>query len=165
MLKYLLIPLLPLLAFVINILFGRRFIKDKAHWISVPAVIGSFILSVGAFMDVNAGNVINVNVYDWIISGNFNVPIGFLIDQLTAVMLIVVTSISSLIFIYSIGYMHGDKGYYRFFAYLSLIVFSMLVLVMANSPPHYLNHHSPRTSTHSTITHAPRTPHYLNHHS
>ncbi len=133
MLKYLLIPLLPLLAFVINILFGRRFIKDKAHWISVPAVIGSFILSVGAFMDVNAGNVINVNVYDWIISGNFNVPIGFLIDQLTAVMLIIVTSISSLIFIYSIGYMHGDKGYYRFFAYLSLFVFSMLVLVMANN--------------------------------
>ncbi|MEE8329024.1 MAG: NADH-quinone oxidoreductase subunit L [Thermodesulfovibrionia bacterium] len=133
MLKYLLIPLLPLLAFVINILFGRRFIKDNAHWISVPAVIGSFILSAWAFMDVNAGNVINVNVYDWIISGNFTVSIGFLIDQLTAVMLIVVTSISSLVFIYSIGYMHGDKGYYRFFAYLSLFVFSMLVLVMANN--------------------------------
>ncbi len=133
MLKYLLIPLLPLLAFVVNILFGRRFIKDKAHWISVPAVIGSFILSVWAFMDVNAGNVINVNVYDWIISGNFTVSIGFLIDQLTAVMLIVVTSISSLIFVYSIGYMHDDKGYHRFFAYLSLFVFSMLILVMANN--------------------------------
>ena len=133
MLKYTLIPLLPLIAFVLNILFGRRYIKDKAHWISVPAVIGSFVLAVGAFMDVRAGEVININLYSWIVSGDFNVSIGFLIDQLTAIMLIVVTSISSLIFIYSIGYMHGDKGYYRFFAYLSLFVFSMLMLVMANN--------------------------------
>ena len=131
--KYALIPLLPLIAFIINILFGRNFIKDKAHWISVPAVMGSFVLAVIAFMDVRAGKVININVYDWIVSGNFNVTIGFLIDQLTAIMLIVITSISSLIFIYSIGYMHGDKGYYRFFAYLSLFVFSMLMLVMANN--------------------------------
>ncbi|MBI4654536.1 MAG: NADH-quinone oxidoreductase subunit L [Nitrospirae bacterium] len=133
MLKYTLIPLLPLIAFVINILFGRNYIKDKAHWIAVPAVLGSFVLSVSVFMDVYAGNVINLNLYTWIVSGNFNVPIGFLIDQLTATMLIVVTSISSLIFIYSIGYMHGDKGYHRFFAYLSLFVFSMLILVMANN--------------------------------
>ncbi len=131
--KYALIPLLPLIAFVINILFGRNYIKDRAHWVSVPAVIGSFVLAVIAFMDVRAGNVININFYDWIVSGDFNVTVGFLIDQLTAVMLIVVTSISSLIFIYSIGYMHGDKGYYRFFAYLSLFVFSMLILVMANN--------------------------------
>ncbi|MEK6528936.1 MAG: NADH-quinone oxidoreductase subunit L [Nitrospirota bacterium] len=133
MLKYTLIPLLPFAAFVINILFGRKYIKDKAHWIAVPAVIGSFILAVGAFLDVRAGEVINVNLYNWIISGNFNVSIGFLIDQLTAIMLIVVTSISSLIFIYSIGYMHGDGGYYRFFSYLSLFVFSMLILVMSNN--------------------------------
>jgi NADH-quinone oxidoreductase subunit L len=133
MLKYILIPLLPLLSFIINILFGRNFIKDKAHWIAVPAVAGSFILALGAFMDVLAGNVININIYNWIISGDFQVPIGFLIDQLTAIMLIVVTSISTLIFIYSIGYMHGDGGYYRFFAYLSLFVFSMLMLVMANN--------------------------------
>ncbi|RJQ52933.1 MAG: NADH-quinone oxidoreductase subunit L [Nitrospiraceae bacterium] len=131
--KYTLIPLLPLLSFIINILFGRNFIKDKAHWIAVPAVAGSFILAVSAFMDVLAGNVINLNIYNWIVSGDFQVSIGFLIDQLTAIMLIVVTSISTLIFIYSIGYMHGDGGYYRFFAYLSLFVFSMLMLVMANN--------------------------------
>lgn len=131
--KYALIPLLPLIAFIINILFGRRYIKDKAHWVSVPAVAGSFILAVSAFMDVKAGNVINIDIYNWIASGSFKVAIGFLIDPLTAVMLIVVTSISSLIFIYSIGYMHGDGGYYRFFAYLSLFVFSMLILVMANN--------------------------------
>ena len=131
--KYALIPLLPLIAFIINLLFGRRYIKDKAHWVSVPAVIGSFILAVSAFMDVRAGNVINIDIYNWISSGGFNVAVGFLIDPLTAVMLIVVTSISSLIFIYSIGYMHGDGGYYRFYAYLSLFVFSMLILVMANN--------------------------------
>jgi len=133
MLKYTLIPLLPLLSFIINILFGRNFIKDKAHWIAVPAVAGSFILAVSAFMDVLAGDVVNINIYNWIVSGNFHVSIGFLIDQLTVIMLIVVTSISTLIFIYSIGYMHGDGGYYRFFAYLSLFVFSMLMLVMANN--------------------------------
>jgi len=133
MLKYILIPLLPLCSFIINILFGRNFIKDKAHWIAVPAVFASFVLAVSAFMDVQSGNVININIYNWIVSGNFNVTIGFLIDQLTAVMLIVVTSISTLIFIYSVGYMHGDGGYYRFFSYLSLFVFSMLMLVMANN--------------------------------
>jgi len=131
--KYVLIPVLPLIAFVINIILGRRYIKDKAHWISVPAVIGSFILSTSAFIDVLGGKVINVDLYSWIVSGDFRVSIGFLIDQLTVIMLMVVTSISSLIFIYSIGYMHGDKGYYRFFAYLSLFVFSMLMLVMANN--------------------------------
>jgi NADH-quinone oxidoreductase subunit L len=133
MLKYTLIPLLPFVAFLINIIFGRNFIKDKAHWIAVPAVFGSFVLAVSAFFDVLGGHDVNVNVYSWIVSGDFNVSIGFLIDQLSAVMLIVVTSISTLIFIYSIGYMHGDGGYYRFFAYLSLFVFSMIVLVMGNN--------------------------------
>ena len=133
MLKYTLIPLLPFLAFLINIIFGRNFIKDRAHWIAVPAVFGSFVLAVSAFMDVLNGQVIDINIYSWIVSGDFNVSVGILIDQLTAVMLMVVTSISTLIFIYSIGYMHGDGGYYRFFAYLSLFVFSMLVLVMGNN--------------------------------
>jgi len=131
--KYTLIPLLPLISFIINILFGRNYIKDKAHWIAVPAVAGSFILAVSAFLDVLSGNVVNVNIYSWIVSGDFNVSVGFLIDQLSAIMLIVVTSCGTLIFIYSIGYMHGDKGYYRFFAYLSLFIFSMLMLVMGNN--------------------------------
>ncbi len=133
MLKYILIPLLPFLSFLINILFGRNFIKDRAHWIAVPAIAGSFLLAVSAFFDVVGGRDINVNLYSWIVSGSFNVSIGFLIDQLTAVMMMVVTSIGTLIFIYSIGYMHGDGGYYRFFAYLSLFIFSMLMLVMANN--------------------------------
>ena len=133
MLKYTLIPLLPFISFLINILFGRNYIKDKAHWIAVPAIIGSFLLAVSAFFDVVGGRDININIYSWIVSGDFNVSFGFLIDQLSAVMLMVVTSIGTLIFIYSIGYMHGDGGYYRFFAYLSLFIFSMLILVMANN--------------------------------
>ncbi len=130
---YTLIPLLPFLSFIILILLGRNFIRDKAHFIAIPAVAGSFLLAVSAFMDVANGQVMNIDVYSWIVSGDFNVSFGFLIDQLTAVMLMVVTSIGTLIFIYSVGYMHGDSGYYRFFAYLSLFIFSMLILVMANN--------------------------------
>jgi NADH-quinone oxidoreductase subunit L len=130
---YLFIPFLPLAAFVINILFGRNLIKDKAHWFSCLAIIGSFIASVITASDVIGGKIINENLYTWIVAGSFKVSFGFLIDQLTAVMLIVVTGVGSLIFIYSAGYMHGDKGYYRFFAYLSLFVFFMLMLVMGNN--------------------------------
>lgn len=130
---YLLIPFLPLAAFIVNILFGRRFIKDMAHWVAVPAVVGSWVLSVYYLIEVIGGRTVNADLYSWIISDGFNVSVGFLIDQLTAVMLIVVTTISSLVHIYSISYMHGDGGYYRFFSYLSLFTFSMLMLVMANN--------------------------------
>lgn len=130
---YLLIPFLPLAAFLINILLGKEALRDKAHWPSVLAIIGSFVISVMTLFDVIHGKVINEDLYTWIVSGNFKVSFGFLIDQLTAVMLIVVTGVGSLIHIYAIGYMHGDKGYYRFFSYLSLFVFFMLMLVMANN--------------------------------
>jgi len=130
---YLFIPFLPLAAFVINILFGRSLIRDKAHWFSCAAIIGSFIAAVITALDVIHGKIINEDLYTWIIAGSFKVSFGFLIDQLTAVMLIVVTGVGSLIFIYSIGYMHGDKGYYRFFSYMSLFVFFMLMLVMGNN--------------------------------
>lgn len=131
--QYVLIPLLPLIAFVINILFGRSIIRDKAHWPSVLAVLGSFMLSVVTFAEVAGGKVINQDIYSWIVSGSFKASVGFLIDPLSAIMLIVVTSVSLLVHIYSIGYMHGDKGYYRFFAYMSLFTFSMLMLVLANN--------------------------------
>jgi NADH-quinone oxidoreductase subunit L len=130
---YLLIPFLPLAAFLINILFGRNIIRDKAHWIAVPAVAGSWIVSVLVLIEVLEGKTLNEDLYTWIVSGDFRVSVGFLIDQLTAIMLIVVTTCSTLIHIYSAGYMHGDKGYYRFFSYLSLFTFCMLMLVMANN--------------------------------
>jgi NADH-quinone oxidoreductase subunit L len=124
---------LPLAAFVINIILGRSVLKDKASWISILAVFGSFVLSVMTFADVAAGKTINFDAFSWIVSGTFKVSIGFLIDPLTAIMLIVVTSVSLLVHIYSVGYMHGDAGFYRFFAYLSLFTFSMLMLVTGNN--------------------------------
>lgn len=131
--KYILIPLLPLTAFVINIIFGKSVTKDKAHWVAIAAVLGSFIIALTTFTEVAGGKVINQDVFTWFTSGTFKVSVGFLIDQLTAIMLIVVTSISLLVHIYSVGYMHGDGGYYRFFSYLSLFTFSMLMLVMGNN--------------------------------
>lgn len=131
--KYVLIPLLPLIAFFVNIIFGRNIIRDKAHWVSTLAVVSSWMISVITLSEVVNGKIINKDIYKWIISGDFSVTVGFLIDQLTSVMLIVVTTVSSLVHVYSIGYMHGDRGYYRFFSYLSLFTFSMLMLVMANN--------------------------------
>jgi NADH-quinone oxidoreductase subunit L len=131
--KYILIPLLPLAAFIINIILGRTILREKAAWISILAVFGSFVLSVVTFADVAAGTKLNFDAFSWIVSGTFKVSIGFLIDPLTAIMLIVVTSVSLLVHIYSVGYMHGDDGFYRFFAYLSLFTFSMLMLVTSNN--------------------------------
>jgi NADH-quinone oxidoreductase subunit L len=130
---YTLIPILPLAGFWINIILGRRYIKHHAHWISVPAVLGSWLIAVITVVDILGGKVFNQDVYQWIISDGFRVSVGFLIDPLTAVMLIVVTTVGSLVHIYSVGYMHDDPGYYRFFAYLNLFTFSMLMLVMANN--------------------------------
>ncbi|MBI5042311.1 MAG: NADH-quinone oxidoreductase subunit L, partial [Nitrospirae bacterium] len=130
---YILIPLLPLAAFIINGVFGKRFFEHKSHYVSIAAVAISFILSVKTLFDVKNGAVINMHVYTWISSGNFNVSIGMLIDGLTATMLIVVTTVSLLVHIYSVGYMHGDEGYNRYYAYLPLFTFSMLMLVMANN--------------------------------
>jgi NADH-quinone oxidoreductase subunit L len=131
--NYLLIPFLPLAAFIVNIVLGRNLIKDKAHWVAIAAVVLSWVISVMTLLDVIGGKTVNRDLYTWIVSGTFRVTVGFLIDQLTAVMLIVVTTVSSLVHIYSVGYMHGDKGYYRFFSFLSLFTFSMLMLVMANN--------------------------------
>jgi NADH-quinone oxidoreductase subunit L len=129
-----LIPALPLLAFAINFIFGRRFIRDKAHWIAAPAVFASFVLSLMVFFDVrDKGEPLEQHLFTWIPSGTFQVPVTLHVDQLTAVMLLVVTSVGFLVHFYSIGYMHGDSSYYRFFSYLPLFVFSMLMLVLADN--------------------------------
>jgi NADH-quinone oxidoreductase subunit L len=132
MMKYALIPLLPFAGFLIAGLFGK-YLKEKAAYFPIAGVLGAFALAVSAFFDVLGGAKINENLYTWIQVGTFSVNVGFQIDQLTTVMLLVVTTLSSLIHIYSVGYMHGDKGYPRFFAYLALFTFFMLVLVMANN--------------------------------
>ncbi len=131
---YLLIPFLPLTAFIINILLGKEVLRDKAHWPSILAVVGAFLVTITSVLpQAMAGKVINEDLYTWMLSGTFNVSVGFLIDPLTAVMLVVVTTCASLIHIYAVGYMHGDTGYYRFFAYMSLFTFCMLMLVMGNN--------------------------------
>src|SRR5574338_522636 len=129
---YALIPLLPFAAFVLIGLTGSR-VKDRAHLVAVPAVLASFVLSLVAFFEVATAGPIHATWYTWLTSGNLHVEIGISIDRLTAVMLLLVTIVSSLVHIYTIGYMEGEPGYARFFAYIALFTFSMLMLVMADN--------------------------------
>src|SRR6267142_430570 len=129
---YALIPLLPFAAFLILGLFGH-WIKDKAHLVAVPAVVVSLLLSLLVFFDVVGGHQTSFPLYTWLTSGMLDIHIGFSIDRLTAVMLLLVTTVSSLVHIYTIGYMHGEPGYARFFSYIALFTFSMLMLVMADN--------------------------------
>ena len=129
---YELIPLLPLASFLIVGLLGH-WIRHKAHFVAVPAMLGSFLLSAVAFMEVAGGHESSLRLYTWLTSGILDVHIGITIDRLTAVMLLLVTTVSTLVHIYTIGYMHGDPGYARFFSYIALFTFSMLMLVLADN--------------------------------
>ncbi|MFZ0391736.1 MAG: NADH-quinone oxidoreductase subunit L [Calditrichia bacterium] len=126
------IPLLPLVGAVINGLFGRL-LKEKAGWVANAAILGSFILSILAYLRVSQGEIFNENLFTWIQAGSFTASFGLLIDQLSIVMMLVVTGVGFLIHMYSMGYMHGDPGVARYFAYLNLFIFSMLLLVMGNN--------------------------------
>lgn len=129
-----LIPVLPLAAFLITLLFGKWWIKDQAHWLPILAMAGSFGLSLAAFLQVRGNEEpVVAELWRWFSVGDFQVPFSFQMDQLSSVMCLVVSGIGLLIFIYSKGYMHGDPGYYRFFAYMSLFAFSMLLLVLAGN--------------------------------
>ena len=126
-----LIPALPLAAFLVTILIGKWYIKESAHWLPIIAMAASFVLSVVTWWNIRGAEEPFVRVlWDWIPVGKLQVPIALQVDQLTAVMLLVVTGVGTLIFIYSKGYMHGDPGYYRFYSYMSLFAFSMLMLVL-----------------------------------
>jgi NADH-quinone oxidoreductase subunit L len=129
----LLIPLLPLVSFVITGLFGKRYFKEKSHYLSVAAVAVSWALSMYVLVKIMGGERLNWQVYQWIAAGSFKVDIGILVDPLTAVMLLVVSTVGFMVHVYSIGYMKDDGGYYRFFAYLNLFMFSMFMLVLANN--------------------------------
>ncbi len=130
---YLIVPFAPLAGAIIAGLFGRAIGRAGAHWVTIVSVLVSFLCSVVIFQDVMAGNVYNGSVYTWITSGETRLEIGFLIDRLSAIMMIVVTFVSLMVHIYTIGYMAEDPGYQRFFSYISLFTFSMLMLVMANN--------------------------------
>ena len=132
---YTLIPLSPLLAAIIAGLFGRRIGRDNAHRVTIAGVAVSFLLSVIAFFHVVIGDapVYNESLYTWLVSGNIRFEVGFLVDKLTVMMMLVVTFVSLMVHVYTIGYMHDDDGYQRFFSYISLFTFSMLMLVMSNN--------------------------------
>ncbi len=130
---YLLVPLAPLVAAILVGLFGRRLGRSVSHWLCIVGVAVSFVASSWVFLDVRAGNTFNGTVYTWLSSGSLRFEIGFLIDSLTATMMAVVSFVSLMVHIYTIGYMRDDPGYTRFFSYISLFTFSMLMLVMANN--------------------------------
>jgi NADH-quinone oxidoreductase subunit L len=125
-----LIPALPFAGFLINGIFGRRFSKAAVNAIAIGSVLLSFAWALKAVLSLGDAPI-SEHYFDWIVAGGFRVGCDFAVDRLTAVMLLVVTGVGSLIHIYSIGYMEHDGGYYRFFAYLNLFMFFMLTLVLA----------------------------------
>jgi len=130
---YLVVPLVPLLASIVVGLWGNKMPRAASHWITIIAVAIAFVASVVIFRDVQAGHTFNGDLYVWADTGGIKMAIGFLIDPLTALMLIVVTFVSLMVHIYTIGYMAEDDGYSRFFSYICLFTFSMLMLVMSNN--------------------------------
>ncbi len=130
---YLLVPLAPLAGAAIAGLFCRVIPRWLAHTAAISGVAIAFIASLIIFRDVQAGNTFNGPVYQWLTSGDYAFEVGFLIDQLTVTMMLVVTFVSLMVHIYTIGYMHDDPGYNRFFSYIALFTFSMLMLVMSNN--------------------------------
>jgi NADH-quinone oxidoreductase subunit L len=130
---YLLVPLAPLAGAIIVGLWGPKLGRATSHWICILGVAVSTVASAYILRDVMAGNTFNGDVYVWMTSGDLKFAIGFLIDPLTALMITVVSFVSLMVHIYTIGYMADDPGYTRFFSYISLFTFSMLMLVMANN--------------------------------
>ncbi len=132
---YLAIVLAPLTAAVITGLFGRFVGRAGAHWLTILGVGASFALStyVLKLMLLDGAETYNGNVYTWMVSDGIEMHVGFLIDRLTALMMTVVSFVSLLVHVYTVGYMRDDPGYQRFFSYISLFTFSMLMLVMSNN--------------------------------
>ena len=130
---YLLVPLAPLFGALIAGLFGRFIGSIWSHRTTIALVFVSLLASIVIFLDVLEGNSYNGSVYTWLVSGDTRFEVGFLIDQLSATMMIVVSLVSLMVHIYTIGYMHDDPGYQRFFSYISLFTFSMMMLVMSNN--------------------------------
>ncbi len=127
------IPLIPLCAALFNIFLGRTMGRTGAGWLATLAVGASFLLSLYVFWALPAGGVVTDRLYTWIESGAFQVKLSFQADALGAVMLLIVTGVGFLIHVYSLGYMAHDEDMGRFFVYLNLFIFFMLVLVMADN--------------------------------
>ncbi|SFD85277.1 NADH dehydrogenase subunit L [Thiohalospira halophila DSM 15071] len=132
---YLAIVLAPLVGAIIAGLFGRFITRSVAHWVTILGVAVSTVLSFWVFKHhvMDGAPAYNEAVYTWLVSDGVRFEVGFLVDNLTAMMMAVVTFVSLMVHVYTIGYMHDDPGYKRFFSYISLFTFSMLMLVMANN--------------------------------
>ena len=142
---YLLVPLAPLAGAIIAGFFGKAIGRAGAHWVTILGVFVSLVASWFIYQDVERGNLFNGTVYTWATSGGLSFEVGFLIDKLTVTMMLVVTFVSLMVHIYTIGYMVNDEdnwpadslagrnSYQRFFAYISLFTFSMLMLVMSSN--------------------------------
>jgi NADH-quinone oxidoreductase subunit L len=132
--KYIwLIPLLPLAGFVINGIGRNTWPKSVIGLIGSALVLGSFAISLATFFQVQSAGRINVDLFTWFSVKEVKIPFAFLIDQLSAIMLLIITGVGFLIHLYSVGYMKDDAGYGKFFAYLNLFVFFMLLLVMGSN--------------------------------
>src|SRR6187549_4203247 len=127
--------MLPLVAAVIAGLFGRFIGRGAAAGLTIAGVAASCLLSMLVFKQLvfDGAPVFNEAVYTWLVSDGIRMQIGFLIDSLTVMMMVVVTFVSLCVHVYTIGYMHDDPGYQRFFSYISLFTFAMLMLVMSNN--------------------------------
>src|SRR5512145_1762820 len=121
---YLLVPLAPLAGSLVAGLAGRFIGRTLSHWATIVGVLVSTIASFMVFNDVMAGNTFDGPLYTWAVVGGLKMEVGFLIDSLTATMMVVVTFVSLMVHVYTIGYMADDPGYQRFFSYISLFTFS-----------------------------------------
>ena len=132
---YLAIALSPLFGAIIAGLFGRKIGRASAHWVTIIGVAIAFLLSLLVLRHhvLNGAEPYNGTVYTWMVVEGIRLEVGFLIDNLTAVMITTVTFVSLMVHIYTIGYMHDDDGYQRFFSYIALFTFAMLMLVMSNN--------------------------------
>jgi len=132
--QLLLIVLLPLLGSLLAGLFGRKIGRTASHSVTILGVAASCVLSAHVLWQLLQGAApFNENLYTWFQVGNYSAHVGFMVDKLTAMMMVVVTFVSLLVHVYTIGYMAEDDGYHRFFSYISLFTFSMLMLVMSNN--------------------------------
>jgi len=132
-----LIPALPLAGFLVLVVLGRRAGDPGAGWIATTAIGAAFLCAVGAFVQLlgegQEARSVSKPIFTWIKAGGFEVKAGLLLDPLSITMALFVTGVGTLIHLYSIGYMKGDERYPRFFVYLNLFAFSMLMLILGNS--------------------------------
>ncbi len=132
-----LIPFFPMIGAVVNGLMGKRLPKPLVHWVACGSIFLSFLVAAGGFVTLRGlpegERVLTQSLFEWIVSGSTKIDLGYLLDPLSCVMILVVTGVGFLIHVYSVGYMHHDPGYARYFAYLNLFSFAMLTLVLGSN--------------------------------